>query len=91
MQRVGYLYREYFVANKITEGQRKKAVLLTVIVSKAYGMLRNLLLPTKPVEKEFNGIIQVIQNHLILRPLIIAERFKFHQRSQGKMNLLHST
>ena len=75
---------QYFVANKITEGQRKKAVLLTVIGSKAYGLLRNLLSPTKPVKKEFHEIVQVMHNHLNPRPLIIAERFKFHRRSQGE-------
>ena len=74
---------QYFVANKITEGQRKKAVLLTVIESKAYGLLRNLLSPAKPVEKKFDEIVQVVQNHLNPRPLIIAERFKFHRRGQG--------
>ena len=39
---------QFVVVNKITEGQRKKAVLLTVIGSKAYGLLRNLLSPAKP-------------------------------------------
>ena len=33
------------------------------------------------MEKEFDAIVQVMQNH---RPLIIAERFKFHRRSQGE-------
>ena len=75
---------QFFVANKITEGQRKKAVLLTVIGSKAYGLLRNLLSPSKPAEKEFDEIVQVMQNHLNPRPLIIAERFKFHRRNQGE-------
>ena len=75
---------QFFVANKITEGQRKKAVLLTVIGLKAYGLLRNLLSPAKPAEKEFDEIIQVMQNHLNPRPLIIAERFKFHRRNQGE-------
>ena len=56
---------------------------MTVIGSKAYGLLRNLLSPAKPVEKEFDAIVQVMQNHLNPRPLIIAERFKFHRRSQG--------
>ena len=29
-------------------------------------------------------VVQVMQNHLNPGPLIIAERFKFHQRSQGE-------
>jgi len=75
---------QFFVANKIIEGQQKRAVLLTVIGSEAYGLLWNLLSPAKPAEKEFNEKVQVMQNHLNPRLLIIAERFKFHRRNQGE-------
>ena len=68
---------QFFIANKITEAERKVAVLLTVIGSKAYSLLRNLLAPAKPADKDFDEIVQVLQNHLSPKPLIIAERFKF--------------
>ena len=65
-------------------------MLLTVVSSKAYSLLRNLHTPAKPADKDFSEIVQVMQNHLSPKPLIIAERFKFHTRNQGKMNRLPS-
>ena len=76
--------QQFFIANKITEAERKVAVLLTVIGSKTYSLLRNLLAPAKPADKGFDEIVQVLQNHLSPKPLIIAERFKFHRRNQGE-------
>ena len=75
---------QFFVANKITEAKQKVAVLLTVIGSKSYGLLRNLVSPAKPAEKKFEDIVEVMKNHLNPKPLIIAERFKFHRRNQGE-------
>ena len=58
--------------------------MLTVIGSKVYGLLRNLLAPAKPADKDFAEIVQVMQEHLSPKPLTIAERFKFHRRNQGE-------
>ena len=63
-------------------------VLLTVIGSKDYSLLQNLLAPTKLADKGFNEIVQVLHNHLSPKPLIIAERFKFHQRNQEESELV---
>lgn len=70
--------QQFFITNKITETNRKVAVLLTVIRSKAYGLLQNLFTPAKPADKDFAEIVQVIQDHLSPKPLTIAKRFKFH-------------
>ena len=64
------------------------AVLLTVIGLKAYGLLRNLLAPTKPADKGCDETVQVLQNHLSPKPMIIAERFKFHRKNQGESKLV---
>ena len=84
---MGDVYRETRTIFCGEQNNRRTAeegsILLTVIGSKAYGLLRNLLSPAKPAEKEFDEIVQVMQNHLNPRPLIIAERFKFHRRNQG--------
>ena len=75
---------QFFIANKKTEAEWKVAVLLTVVGSKAYSLLRNLLALAKPADKDFSEIVQAMQNHLSPKPLIIAERFKFHRRNQGE-------
>jgi len=70
------------VANDIAD-RKKVAVLLTVIGTKAYTqLLRNIMAPEKPVTKEYDVIVEALQAHLDPKPIIIAERFKFHRRNQ---------
>ena len=73
---------KFFVANGITDDAKKVAILLTVIGRKAYALLRNLLAPAKPAEKSFDVLVKVMKDHLKPKPLVIAERFKFHRRNQ---------
>ena len=75
---------QFFLANGITDNQKKVAVLLTAIGPKAYSLLRNLLAPVKPATKEYSELIDVMKNHLHPKPVVIAERFKFHGRNQGE-------
>ena len=49
---------QYFVANGIDNDAKKKAVFLTVIGGKAYGLLRNLLSPTKPADADYAILIK---------------------------------
>ena len=46
--------------------------------------LRNLASPAQPEDKSFEDLRGLIKIHLKPKPLIIAERFKFHQRKQGE-------
>ena len=73
---------QYFAANGIDSEARKKAVFLTVIGLKSYGLLRNLLAPTKPADTEYAALIKTMKDHLSPKPLVIAERFKFYKRTQ---------
>ena len=73
---------QFFVANGITDDAKKVAVLLTVIEGIAYALLRNLLAPAKPAKKSFDVVVKVMKDHLKPKPLVIAERFKFHRRNQ---------
>ncbi|CAC5398698.1 unnamed protein product [Mytilus coruscus] len=49
---------------------------------KTYSLLRNLCAPAKPNTKTFGNLIEILTDHLRPKPLIIAERYKFHQRKQ---------
>ena len=55
---------------------------LTVIGTKTYSLLSDLLAPVKPVEKTYAELKAALKAHLKPKPVIIAERFQFHQRSQ---------
>ena len=75
---------QFFVANGIDSNAKKKAVFLIVIGGKAYGLLRNLMSPTKPADADYATLIKAMKDHLSPKPLVIAERFKFHKRDQHK-------
>ena len=72
---------QFFAVNSVPD-EKKVATLLTVIGKKAYDLLRNLLAPEKPATKGYDRLVQTMQTHLDPQPLIIVQRFKFHQRSQ---------
>ena len=72
---------QFFMANDITD-RKKVAVLLTVIGTKAYTLLQNIMAPEKPATKEYDVIVEALQAHWDPKPIIIAERFKFHRRNQ---------
>ena len=80
---------QYFIANNVTgaevEGQtdkRKVAVFLTLIGSKAYGILRDLVSPAKPAEKTYAQLAKILADHFSPKPVTISERFRFQQRTQ---------
>ena len=73
---------QYLSANNVTEEKKKVAVMVTVMGAKAYSLLRNLVAPSKPADKKFSELVQTLKDHLNPKPLVIAERFKFHKRDQ---------
>lgn len=73
--------QQYFAANDITE-EKHVAVLLSAMGGKAYSLLRSLTAPQRPAGKTFVELVQVMQEHLSPKPLLIAERFRFYKRNQ---------
>ena len=73
---------QYLVANNITEEERKRAVFLTVVGPRTYALLSGLIAPEKPAAKTYQELKEVLRKHLKPKPLVIAERFEFHQRCQ---------
>ncbi|XP_060799470.1 uncharacterized protein K02A2.6-like [Neoarius graeffei] len=51
---------------------------------KTYGLLRSLVAPVTPGEKSYEDIVTVLKDHFTPKPLVIAERFRFHKRNQGE-------
>ena len=74
---------QYFKANSIEADDKKLATFLTVIGPTAYALLSNLLAPEKPATKTYAELVTVVRDHLKPKPLVIAERFRFHQRNQA--------
>jgi len=51
----------------------KVAVFLTVIGSHLYKLLHNLVSPAKPVDKPHEDLTKMLKQHLVPKPIIIAE------------------
>jgi hypothetical protein len=47
-----------------------------------YTLLRNLTAPNKPKEKDYTTLVNLLRDHLTPKPIVIAERFRFHTRNQ---------
>ena len=71
----------YLKVNKIT-GDSVVPAILSIIGGKTYSLLRDLLAPTLPVSCSKKKLFDTLKQHYNPKPLIIAERFKFHQRCQ---------
>ena len=62
--------------------KKKVATLLTLVGPETYLLLKSLVSPQRPVDLSFDEITARLKSHLTPRRLIVAERFKFHQRTQ---------
>ncbi|KAL5018941.1 hypothetical protein ScPMuIL_004663 [Solemya velum] len=72
---------QFFICNDVRD-EKKVPVLLTVIGGSTYSLLRGLTAPKKPHEETYANIVQKLKTHLCPKPLVIAERFRFHKREQ---------
>uniref|UniRef100_A0A1X7SFB5 Uncharacterized protein n=1 Tax=Amphimedon queenslandica TaxID=400682 RepID=A0A1X7SFB5_AMPQE len=72
----------YFKANKITAAESQKAVFITVIGPRTYGLLKSLLQPKTPQDSTvtLDKMKDVLQKHFDPKPSPIVQRFKFHTR-----------
>ena len=72
----------FFAANDVAD-EKKVAVFLSLIGSKTYSLLRNLVSPTRPQEKLYKDLVEVLKAHYEPKHIVIAERFHFHRRAQA--------
>ena len=61
---------------------KRRAILLSVLGSATYNVLRNLCLPHKPDEKSYREILQLLKHHYSPIPSETVQRFKFNTRVQ---------
>ena len=72
---------QHFLANDIQQDKQVPS-LLSLIGGKNYSLLRNLIAPDKPSTKTYAELRDILRNHICPKPLVIAERFRFHKRNQ---------
>ena len=70
----------FFNVNDIAD-EKKSDCLVSVMGSEKYGLLKNLMAPTKPSTKPFSELVKTLGDHL--DPTEIGERFRFGRRIQN--------
>ena len=73
----------FFSTNNIKD-EKKVPSFLSLIGSKIYPLLKNLVAPTLPKEKTFDKLVAALKGPFEPKPLMIAERFHFHRRAQAE-------
>ena len=71
----------FFEVNSVAE-DRKVPTILTLMGNKMYALLRNIVSPRRPRDLSFEEIVDNLAKHLDPKPIVIAERFKFHKAEQ---------
>ena len=66
--------------NEITDEAQKRTLLITSCGMPTYQLMRNLVQPSKPKDKTFKELVEVVQNHRDPKPSVITERFRFTTR-----------
>ena len=72
----------FFEANSIAE-DKKVATFLSIVGAQVYALVQNLVSPKKPKECKYDEIVAALKNHYKPKVIVVYERFKFYNRSQG--------
>ena len=73
--------QQYFIANDV-DGNKKRAILLSVCSAATYKLIRSLLHPQKPTDKSYDEIVKSVKDHHEPQPSEIVQRFNFNTRVQ---------
>ncbi|XP_064476131.1 uncharacterized protein LOC135390043 isoform X2 [Ornithodoros turicata] len=81
---ISYIERfgHFWKVTRIEDNALKTSALITEIGKRAYKTLKDLLLPSKPQQKTYDQLVQVLKDHYAPEGQVIAERFKFNRRYQ---------
>jgi len=71
----------FFLAHGMV-AEKQVATLLSTIGSKSYGFLKSLAAPKAPKDLKYKEVVPMLKSHYEPPPLVIAEHYCFHLRSQ---------
>ena len=74
--------QQWFVANDIKDGDKQRAVLLSTCGAQTYRLIRNLVTPRKPTDRNFKDLVDMVAAHFCPPPSVTAQRFTFNSRTQ---------
>ena len=68
---------EYFIANDIQNGQRKRAILSSTVGPETFKLICDLLAPTKPKDSTYDDIVSKLKKHFSPIKSSIVARSQF--------------
>ncbi|XP_072023159.1 uncharacterized protein [Amphiura filiformis] len=71
---------EFFVANAITDADKKRAILNSVVGPDCYKLIANLVAPRKPKEATYSELVELMKKHYTPLKSSIMYRFTFANR-----------
>ncbi|XP_028403427.1 uncharacterized protein K02A2.6-like [Dendronephthya gigantea] len=71
----------FFEVNNVPT-EKQASSILTLMGSKMYALLRSITAPRRPKELTYQEIVETLTQHLEPKPIVIAERYKFHKAEQ---------
>ena len=73
----------FFEVNNVLE-EKKVPIILTLVGNKMYALLGSIVSLRRPKDLSFAEVVDNLVKHLDPKPIVIAERFKFHKAEQQK-------
>lgn len=71
----------FFEVNNVLE-EKKEPTILTLVGNKMYALLGSIVSLRRPKDLSFAEVVDNLVKHLDPKPIVIAERFKFHKAEQ---------
>ena len=68
---------QFFMANDIQDEVKKRAIFLSNVGPRTYGIVRSLLAPSRPDEVSYDTIITTLGEHFHPRPSVTVARCRF--------------
>ena len=69
--------QQFFLANEISDKGKQLAVFLSVCGSATYQLLRSLVAPGNPADKELAVLVKLVEDYVSTPPSSIVQRFHF--------------
>ena len=76
------ILEQFFAANGIDDGDRQRAILISVVGPATYRLMKSLISPEKPKDKTYQQLVLLLKNHFDPKPSEVVQRFKFEQRNR---------
>ena len=80
--------RYYFVANDVTDGAKKRSILLAACGAPAYKLIRSLVQAEKLDSTPYEELVNIVKNHYDPKPSVIMQRYKFNTRTRTAGELI---